>query len=192
MMIAAFDPGRNLGVLRAPLRDKAAIIHGKTLYTARLRDTTDIGAFLKSADDPIREALHGVEKAVVEAPNTQGQNHSGIFKNCALAAHIFYWCSHMGVKAEFINLKHAKVILCDNGNAKKEHMIPAAEFQLGLSAGQLTEHEADAFGIWLVESFGIPESPSERQAKAATARRLERERLRAEKEARKLGESLKF
>lgn len=182
-MIVAFDPGRNLGVCRAPSRDKKAVVHDVSLYTRKLRDTTDLGAYLRSADDHIREAIRGTSEVVIEEPNTQGQNHSGIVKNVALAAHIAYWATLDGVPWRFINLRHAKVILTDNGAAKKEQMMPAAEFLLGLPRGRLTEHEADAFGIWMVASFGVPESSSARKARHAKERREAKEAAKASAKA---------
>jgi Holliday junction resolvasome RuvABC endonuclease subunit len=178
MTIAAFDPGRNLGILRAPAREKAAIVHDHTLYTRKLRDTTDLGAFLRSADAHIHEALIGATECAIERPNTQGQNHSGIVKNVALAGHIAYLATCKGVAVEWVNVSAVKLILTDSGNAKKEQVIPAAELWLGLPGGTLTEHEADALGVWLVRCYGVPEGRAARE-KAASARR------RAEKEAAK-------
>jgi Holliday junction resolvasome RuvABC endonuclease subunit len=181
MTVAVLDPGRNLGVLRAPLRERAAIIHGRTLYTAKLRDTTDLGAFLRSGDDHIREAIRGVDEVWVEEANTQGQNHTGIVKNVALVGHIAYWCVLDDKPLKFFNLRNAKVALTDSGNAKKPEMIAAAEFQLGVKPGHLSEHEADVFAGWLVASFGVPVSASQRAAKAAKERRLAREAAKAAK-----------
>lgn len=188
MTIALFDPGRNLGILQAPLREKGAIVHNVTLRTEKLRDTTKLGPFLYSADDHIREALRGMKVAAIEAPNTQGSNHTGIVKNVALAGHIAWHATSMGIEVQWWNLRHAKMALTDNGNAKKEEMIAAAEMYLGLAAGTLSEHEADVFGGWLVLSYGVPMNHGDRHKLQVQRRKDEK----AAAAAAKLTEGLKF
>lgn len=183
MIIAAIDPGTNLGVCKAPKCDRSAIRPDVTLKTVKLRDTTDIGAWLRSSDDHIREVLRGADLLAIEKPNTQGQNHTGLFKNIALYAHCCYWACHHGVRVQPINASHVKTILTDRGNAVKDEMVAAAEFQLGLKPGEIDHNAADAFAVWLVASFGIPKSASQRAQEAATARRIAREQARAEKAA---------
>lgn len=181
MVAVFFDLGRNLGVLRAPLKEKAAIIHGVSLTTIKLRDTTDLGAFLRSADEPIREWIRGADEVHVEAPNTIGQNHWAIRKNCALLGHVFYWACHHGIPCKPWNVTEAKLALADRGNAKKEEMMAAAEFQLGLRAGTLTEHEADAYAGWLLVSYGAPPNAAQRQKAAVAKRKAAREAAKTSK-----------
>lgn len=181
MIIVGVDPGTNLGVCRAPKGDRRAIVAGVSLKTVRLKDTTDLGAWLRSADEPIRELLRGADLLAIEKPNTQGQHHSGLFKNIALYGHCLYWATHHGVRVQPINVSHSKTILTDRGNAVKDEMVAAAEFQLGLRPGELDHNAADAFAAWLVASYGIPKSASVRAAEAATKRRLEREAAKAAK-----------
>lgn len=180
-MVAVFlDPGRNLGVLRAPLREKMAIVHGVNLTTVKLRDVTDLGAWLCSADAHLAEwIMPGVSEVWCEAPNTDGQNHWAVRKNCALMGHIAHYAARCGIPFRTWNVMDAKVALCDRGNAKKVDMMTAAEFQLGLSAGTLSEHEADTFAGWLIASWGVQLSPTKRAAQAAAKRREAKAALKA-------------
>jgi Holliday junction resolvasome RuvABC endonuclease subunit len=178
-MLVCFDPGRNLGVLKAPAQDRKAIVHGVNWTTLKLKDTTDPGAYLRSADELIREWLRGATRVAVERPNTERQHYAAIRKNMMLLGHIAYWAHcELGIVAEEINVSHVKSALTDNGNAKKELVIDRAEYLMGMPAGSLTEHEADALGVWMVASFGPPMKAAER-ARAFTARK------RAAKEAAK-------
>lgn len=177
-MILAIDPGRHMGVCRVPARERQAIVHGENLYTIKLKDTTDLGLYLRSAQDPLRELLAGCTDVYVERPNTERQHYTAIRKNMALLSFTAYWATFYGVAFHEVNVAHVKGILTDSGNAKKEFVMERAEYLLGLPAGALTEHEADAFGVWMVASYGPPQKAADRQ-KAFTARK------RAEKEAAK-------
>lgn len=170
MTAVFFDPGRNLGVLRVPLREKSVIAHGINLTTLKLRDTTDIGAWLRSSDEPIREWIRGASEVWAEKPNSRSSNHAAVAKNFALYGHLAYWCTFEGIPFRGWNVTEAKLAMTDSGNAKKERVIPAAEFYLGLPAGTLTEHEADVVAGFVVVSYGAPPNAGER-AKAAVAKR---------------------
>jgi Holliday junction resolvasome RuvABC endonuclease subunit len=181
MVIVGMDPGRHLGICKVAKGAKHLIVPEVTLVTKKLRDTTDLGAFLHSADDPIREALAGADLLAIERPNTAGQHHAGVFKNVALYGHALYWAAHHGVEVLPVNVSAAKLALTDRGNAKKPEMISAAEFQLGLTASSLDEHCADAYAVWLFACYGAPPSAGARAKVAVEKRRIEREAAKAAK-----------
>jgi Holliday junction resolvasome RuvABC endonuclease subunit len=173
-MLIAFDPGRHLGVAKAPLGES----HRLVFETVKLKDTTEIGPFLRSADQHLQALLREATAVCIEKPNTQNQHHTGIFKNVALYGHVAYWCDMMGVPFNPVNAMHVKTALTGLGTAKKEQMIAGAD---ALGFRGLDEHQADALGAWWTISFGVTESKTDYEKRMAGERRAAREAARAAK-----------
>lgn len=148
-MLLAIDIGRNMGwVLGAavgPLRGG----------TIQLEDTTHLGRYLASMVDPLRPLIRECTAIAVEQPPTQGMSFTGIRKNMASLGMIHYLAQTYGGKpVEEISVTTGKLALAGHGRADKDQMVFAA-IERGLT--HPTEHEADAYGIWLVHQFGAPE-----------------------------------
>jgi Holliday junction resolvasome RuvABC endonuclease subunit len=148
-------------VCRAPAGRKDLI----QVHTRKLADTTDLGAYLRSADQHIRDEFEGASAIAVEQPNTAGQHYSGIRKNIALIGHIHYWASIYGLQVTEINVSAVKIAMTGHGHAKKEQVILGAYKFLGTdpTTHPLDEHMADAIGVWHVFSYGVQESTRQRE-----------------------------
>lgn len=153
---------------RAPAGRKDLI----EVRTRLLRDTTDLGAYLRSADQHIRDEFEGASAIAVEQPNTAGQHYNGIRKNIALIGHIHYWASIYGLNVTEVNVSHVKIAMTGNGHAKKEQVIAGAYRFLETSALKIDidEHMADAVGVWHVFSYGVQESVNQRKTREAKER----------------------
>lgn len=148
-MLLAIDLGRNmgwvLGGIVGPLRSG----------TILLEDTTDLGRYIASMVDPLRPLIRECTSIAVEQPPTEGMSFTGIRKNMASLGFVHYLAHIYGGKpVTEISVTTGKLMLAGHGRADKDQMVFAA-IERGLSMP--TEHEADAYGIWLVQQFGKPE-----------------------------------
>ena len=148
-MLLAIDLGRNMGWV---LGARVGPLRGGTI---QLEDTTDLGRFVASMVDPLRPLIRECTAIAVEKPDTAGLSYYGIRKNMAGLGMLHYLAHIYGGKpVEEISVTTGKLTLAGHGRADKDQMIFAA-IERGLS--NPTEHEADAFGIWLVHQFGAAE-----------------------------------
>lgn len=173
-MLIAFDPGMHLGWACAPLGESHLLRFG----TIKLRDTTDLGAYLRSADSELQAILRGKTAIAIEKPNTHAQHHTGIFKNVSLYGHVAYWANMLGIPMNPVNTMHVKTSITGSGNANKEMMIAGAR-ALGFDVAD--EHQADALGAWWTISYGVPESKTDYNKRMAAERRAAKEAAKAQK-----------
>lgn len=172
-MLLTVDPGSNLGWTLGPVSadaPPAQVAHG----TFKLRDTTDLGAFLVSADEPLRDLFgRGVTAWAIEIPNTRYiKSAAAAAKLMGIYSHCLYWASLCALeKPTGFAPNEIKLALTGNGGADKDMMIAAAR---ALGHMVLTDHEADAIAIRRAYLFGVPETKTEREKRAAAERRAAR------------------
>lgn len=147
-MLLALDLGTKIGWVKG--NPVGPMAHG----VISLIDTPDLGLWLASSDDGLREAMRGATAIAMEQP-FMGDNWLPLRKLTALLGHVHYFAHNYGIKIDQksceIPVSTGKLTLSGHGNAEKKQMIAAALARTGLVLG---EHEADALGIWWVWQFG--------------------------------------
>jgi Holliday junction resolvasome RuvABC endonuclease subunit len=146
-LILAIDLGVHMGWVLAgttgPMR----------FGTVELKDTTNLGQYVRSMNEPVGELLKMCTAVAVEKPNTGGNSaYFAIRKNMAALGKVCELADFWGKSppAE-ISVSSAKLTLAGHGHADKEMMIAAA---LRLYGHEMNEHEADALAIWHVFVYG--------------------------------------
>lgn len=133
--------------------------------------STDLGVFCRSADPFWRAMLPRCTAVAIEKPNTAGDSaYFAIRKNMALLAMCHYWRGfYPNVRAiEEISVMSGKLALSGMGHASKEQMIQAAADK-GYEG--MTEHEADALGVFWVYHFGHAETKAQREKRERAERK---------------------
>lgn len=149
-MILALDLGVHLGWYLADPTGPARF------GTIELKNTTNLGQYIRSINPPLQELLQQCRVVAVEKPNTGGNSaYFAIRKNMAALGKICELCDFMGLgQPTEISVMTGKLTLAGTGRADKDMMIAAAKQQFG---HDMNEHEADALGIWKVFVFGAAE-----------------------------------
>ena len=171
-MLLTLDPGTALAYTLGPV-DRDAPISAVEIDTITLKGK-GLGAFLGSADDPVRTLLRrGVTHVAIEVPNTTQGFHSSIIKLVPLFGHVFYLCHLLGMKEPTVfSPKELKTVLCGSGNAKKPEMYAAAR---AMGWPVETHDQADAVALRKAFLEGVPMNKTERQKAEAAQRKAERE-----------------
>ncbi|MBU0801416.1 MAG: hypothetical protein KKA05_10515 [Alphaproteobacteria bacterium] len=135
-----------------------------------LANTTDLGAWLESADEILNPLLRGATGVAVEQP-FMGKNYFPVRKLIALLGQVHRWARIHNIHYQAIQeiaIPTGKRTLSGSGKADKDMMIAAAAAH-GYEG--MTEHEADALGVWWVYQFGAAEPakrPSKRSSKGVS------------------------
>jgi hypothetical protein len=155
-MILGIDLGTSMGWV---LGDPVGPLEWGTFECAA---GTHLGKRVASADAFWRKMLPRCDGVAVEKPNTAGNSaYFAIRSNMALLGALHYWSTfYPNVRViEEISVMSGKLALSGNGHASKEEMIAAAA---ALGYEGMTEHEADALGIWWIYQFGPAETKAQR------------------------------
>lgn len=179
-MLLTVDTGSTIGWTRGPASADAT--PGEIEFGSRkLAETTDLGAYLASADEVFQELFAGVTRWAIEQPNTRhAKSGAAAAKMMGLYAHALYWARVLQLPPPVVySPNEVKLALTGNGNAKKGKETPEMETAArALGFAVKNDHEADAIGIRRAYTHGVPETKAEK-AKRETAER------RAAKEAKK-------
>ena len=152
MTVLAIDLGRHMGWVLG--KAVGPIEHG----TIELENTTDLSRYLASMVDPLRPLMRRATAIAVEQPVVGGaaSGFHAIRKNFAMLGMVHYLAGIYGVSSVTeISVTTGKLTLAGHGRADKDAMIFAA-IERGLPLG-ITDHEADAYGIWWVHIHGKAE-----------------------------------
>lgn len=159
MTTLALDLGQNIGWVKG--RITGPMEHG----TFKLPNTTDLGRWLRGADEFCRQVFPGVTSIAMEQPFL-GSDYYPARKLIALLGHCHYWASFYDVRVvQEIAVGNGKLNLAGHGHADEQQMISAAMRVYGLD---VDEHAAHALGIWDVFMFGKREpirKPKSRSSK---------------------------
>ena len=190
-MLVTIDLGENMGWTVGPISADAPTSDVRC-GTFKLRATTRLGLFLRSAEEPFRELFStpGIVGVGVEKPDTMGNSYFGIRKNMALLGQMYVWLEHHGLSQDIvqeISVTSGKLRLSGSGRAKKPEMMAAATAK-GYAIE--TEHEADACGIREVYIYGKAETKAQREKREAAERRAARKAEKAAEIARTKGDTL--
>lgn len=158
MSVLAIDIGRNMGWVMG--NSVGPLQHG----TIVLENTTNLGRYQASVMEALRPLIRQASAIAIEKPIVGGKasGYHAIRKNFAALGMIHY-LAHLygtGASVEEISVTTGKLTLAGSGRADKDQMIFAA-IERGLPAG-ITQHEADAFGIWWVYIYGAREPLTKR------------------------------
>ncbi len=181
-MLLTIDPSTNLGWSLGPA-SADALASEVAFGTIKLSATSDLGAFLQSADDPLAELFgqKGATRWAIEIPNTQRSYHSAILKGCALFGHCLYMARvYQMPPPSVFSPTELKLALTGNGAAKKGEKHPEMERAARLLGHMVqNDHEADAIALRRAYLFGVPETKTEREKREAGERRAARDATKA-------------
>ena len=162
-MILGLDLGQTIGWFKA--KPVGPCQHGQ--FT--LKNTTDLGLWLRSSDAFFAEVLEGVTAIGVEQPFL-GSDYYPARKLLALLGHVYYHANTRGIAASMIReypVATAKLTLAGHGKAEKWKMIEAAA---KMGHEDMGEHAADALAQWCCYVHGPRESLAAQRAKAKTSK----------------------
>lgn len=166
LICLAFDIGTHIGWVKGgPV---GPLEHG----VFDCLDTTDVGRWLKSADDCFRQVIPGATDVAFEMPYFDGQKGiAGVMKLASMSGHIAYWKAWLAPSAHMhpIMIQSAKATLAGDKWANKERMIAAAAER---GYPDLNEHEADALGVWWCVVFGEATRPAPRRTRSSPGRSI--------------------
>jgi Holliday junction resolvasome RuvABC endonuclease subunit len=161
-LILAIDLGRHMGwILAAPTGEMR-------FGTVELEDTTNLGRYVRSMNEPVTALMKCCTAVAVEKPNTGGNSaYFAIRKNMAALGKVCELADFHGLAPpkEF-SVTTGKLTLAGHGHADKSQMIAAAKERTGLD---MNEHEADALGIWWIYVFGAAEPIRKARSKSSKA-----------------------
>jgi len=159
-MILGLDLGQTVGWV---LGDAVGPLRSGSF---ELKNTTDLGAWLRSSDPLFQALLPQCTAIAVEQP-FMGKSYFPARKLIALLGHVYYHWNCIGRSAsgiEEIPVSTGKLTLSGHGGADKDRMIAAAAER---GYPDLSEHEADALGIWWCYVFGRRESIAKARARTS-------------------------
>lgn len=163
MITVGLDLGQSIGFF------KGGAVGPCTHGTFRMKQTTDLGLWLRGSDEFFREVLVGVDAIAIEQP-FMSRDYYAVRKLLALVGYANMWASTMGVPAARIievPVATAKLTLAGSGKAEKWQMMAAAAER---GYPDLDEHSADAFGVWTVSVFGKRDPIAKRRTTNSKAR----------------------
>lgn len=155
-VVLGLDLGQNVGWF------KGGAVGPCTFGTFRMKNTTDLGLWLRGSDEFFREVLVGVDAVAIEQPFFS-RDYYAVRKLISLVGYACMWSSTMGIPAARIAeipVPTAKLTLAGSGRAEKSDMIAAAADR---GYPGLNEHESDAFAVWTVSVFGKREPIAKRR-----------------------------
>lgn len=183
-MLLTIDPGKFIGWTIGPVSADATADQ-VAFGSFKLAETTDLGAYLASADEHLQDLFgRGVTRWAIEVPNTmKGSSHAAIVKGVGLYAHALYWARILQLPPPAVfSPSEIKLALTGNGAAKKGKDNPEMETAAqALGFDVQNDHEADAVALRRAYTHGVPDSKSEREKKAAAARRAAKEAAKGPK-----------
>jgi len=158
MNVLGLDLGQTVGWFLAPPVGPARWGHFE------LESTTDLGRWLRSADAALQALLPMADEIAIEQPFL-GASYYPARKLIALLGHCYWHAGFCGISASSIveiPVATGKHTLAGHGQADKAMMIAAAAVD-GYEG--LSEHSADAYGIWKVHVFGKRQPIAKARAK---------------------------
>lgn len=172
-MLGTLDTGGTIGWTRGPVSADATSDE-VAFGSHKLAETTDLGAYLASADQFFQDFFSsGITRWAIEQPNTRhAKSAAAAAKMMGLYAHALYFARLMQMPPPAIfTPSEVKLGLTGNGAAKKGKDNPEMENAArALGFDVQNDHEADAVAIRRCYTHGVPETKTER-AKAEAAKR---------------------
>ena len=178
-MLLTIDPSTGLGWTIGPFSPDTPNDQ-VSFGTVKLSTSTDVGAYLQSADEALQDLMsRGITAWAIEVMNTQRSYHHAIVKGVAIYSHCLYTARLLQLPPPTVfSPTEIKTTMTGNGLAKKPEIIAAAQL-LGFDVK--TDHEADAIGIRRAYIFGVPEGKTERLKREAKERREAKEAAKGAK-----------
>lgn len=177
-MLLTLDSGGTIGWTLGP-RSADAAPADIAFGSFKLKETTDLGAYLASSDEFFQDFFgRGVTRWAIEIPNTRAaKSAAAAAKMMGLYAHALYWGALMQLPPPTVFAPNEiKLALTGNGNAKKGADTPEMENAArALGFDVQNDHEADAVAIRRAYTHGVPETKAERDKRAVAERRAAKE-----------------
>lgn len=176
-MLGTLDTGSTIGWTLGPVSADATPDE-VTFGSFKLADTTDLGAYLASADEFLQDFFSKVTRWAIEIPNTRhAKSAAAAAKMMGLYAHALYWARVMQAPPPSVfTPSEVKLALTGNGAAKKGADNPEMETAARALGYEVeNDHQADAVAIRRAYTHGVPDTKAEREKQAAAARRAARE-----------------